>query len=202
MRRTSSRHRSLQTLPLGGSGLFRIILLLLILTVAGCRPEESRRVEGGGSGHTESSATLPGGEAESGSIRVSQAWARPAAEGGMSAAYMILSNSGEEEETLETVSSDAAQMVEIHESFEQEGGMVGMREIGRVHLPPGGAFELRPGGVHIMLMHLTSDLNAGDRIDLTLHFARAGTLSLSVPVRGGASSSHDAHHSSSEDHSH
>jgi len=53
----------------------------------------------------------------------------------------------------------------------------------RLSIPPGGSLELRPGGLHLMLINLRRDLRPGDRFTLSLTFERAGRLAMDVPVR-------------------
>jgi copper(I)-binding protein len=45
------------------------------------------------------------------------------------------------------------------------------------------SLELKPGGLHIMLMNLNHDLAIGDSLSLTLQFGRVGSKSLSVPIQ-------------------
>ncbi len=47
---------------------------------------------------------------------------------------------------------------------------------------PGGNLELEPGSYHLMLFDLRQPLKKGDKFPLTLTFARAGTLEVSVVV--------------------
>jgi copper(I)-binding protein len=57
-----------------------------------------------------------------------------------------------------------------------------MRAIAAAEVKPGGKLELKPGGYHLMLFDLRQPLKKGDRFPLTLTFARAGTLEVSVVV--------------------
>jgi copper(I)-binding protein len=64
-----------------------------------------------------------------------------------------------------------------------EGDIMRMRRVEDLPLPPGESVELRPGGLHLMLLGLTRSLLDGDTVDLTLHFDGAPDLAISVPVR-------------------
>ncbi len=75
-----------------------------------------------------------------------------------------------------------ASALEIHESREEDGVMR-MRPVEGIDLPPGGEAELRPGGLHVMLLGLTRSLMPGDTITLTLRFQRSGEVVVRVPVR-------------------
>jgi len=53
---------------------------------------------------------------------------------------------------------------------------------GGIVLPPDGATKLAPGGLHVMLMNLVTPLTAGDTVQVTLQFERAGAVTIEVPV--------------------
>lgn len=116
-------------------------------------------------------------------IYVEGTWARPGAEGRMSAAYLLISNFNDYEDTLVDVSSDVAQNVEVHESYEREEGMMGMREADNLVIPAQSTVRLEQGGFHVMLMQLTRQLTEGDSFELTLTFEKEGDITVEVPVR-------------------
>lgn len=116
-------------------------------------------------------------------IQIEGAWARPAAEGQISAAYFLVSNFDEQPDTLVSVRSEAAQNVEVHESYEQEDNMMGMRQVTNLEIPSQSTIRFEQGGLHIMLMQLTDPLEDGDSFELTLIFANNGEVVVDVPVR-------------------
>jgi copper(I)-binding protein len=60
-------------------------------------------------------------------------------------------------------------------------------------VPAGGAVEMAPGGVHLMLHGL--QLRAGEQLPLRLYFANGEVLEVSVPVRRpDAQAGHKHHH--------
>ena len=61
--------------------------------------------------------------------------------------------------------------------------MMGMREIDALDVPAGETASLEPGGHHLMLLELADDLVPGDSFELTLEFADAGELTVTVEVR-------------------
>ena len=99
-----------------------------------------------------------------------------------SAAYLLLRNRGVSVHRLVGAETDAAERVEIHESRVVDDVMR-MNEIDGVDVPPGGTVELRPGGIHLMLLGLTRALVDGEEIYLTLRFEPLGELSVSVPIQ-------------------
>ena len=62
-------------------------------------------------------------------------------------------------------------------------GMMGMREIEAIEVPAGDSVSLVPGGLHIMLFDLVSDLEPGDTYELTLEFEQAGSIEVIAEVR-------------------
>jgi len=133
-----------------------------------------------------------GGIAE---VTVTDAWARASsAMASAGAAYMTIQNTGTAADALISASSPAATTAEVHETVVMgspapgasgDGGMMGMQPVKRLEIPAGGTVELKPGSYHIMLIGLKQDLKAGDTIEITLTFEKAGELSLSVPVKEG-----------------
>jgi len=123
-------------------------------------------------------------------IRVEDAWARQAPmmpqaghmHGGTGAVYVTLQNTGAASDALVGASSEAADVVELHETI-REGEVMRMRPVAKLELPAGGVQEMKPGGYHIMLINLKRALRPGDRVPLTLTFTNAAPVSLDVPVR-------------------
>lgn len=112
-------------------------------------------------------------------------WARASMPGmPNSAAYGVLANLGDTDDTLIGASSDAAEAVELHEMVMAEGDVMQMRPLADgIPVPAGEAAILEPGGLHIMLIGLTEPLVAGETLDITLHFAEREDLVLSLPIR-------------------
>lgn len=144
---------------------FLFIILFSTLFFA-CQPGEqsSHQIEGEG-------------------IEIEGAWARPGSEGRTSAAYFLITNFEEEADTLLSIHSNVAQLVEIHESYQQENHMVGMREAGKVEIPGNSTVKFEQGGLHVMLMQLTRSLSDGDSFELTLNFAKHDNITLDITVR-------------------
>lgn len=118
-----------------------------------------------------------------GTITIQNAWARPGSDGMMGGGYLTIQNGTPEADTLIGVFTDAAESAEIHESYQQENGMAGMRPAGKLPIEPQSALELKPGGYHIMMMGLTRDLAEDDSIGVTLYFAHQDSLLVQMPVR-------------------
>ncbi len=128
-------------------------------------------------------AACGGAGGTTGGITVSDAWARtsPMLERA-GAAYMVLQNGGAAEDKLLSVEGDVAQTIELHETKEMNG-MMQMSPVPNIPVAAGGKTELKPGGLHVMLIGLTRELKAGDKVQLTLNFEKAGKIPVTVEVK-------------------
>ncbi len=117
-----------------------------------------------------------------GSITVSDAWVRnPPIPDQPDAAYLVIQNNGAADNLL-SVTGDIAQTIELHESMES-GGMMQMSPVPNIPIPANGKVELKPGGLHLMLINLTRPLKTGDKVQLTLNFEKAGKIPVTAEVR-------------------
>jgi copper(I)-binding protein len=117
-------------------------------------------------------------------VQVSNAWVRTTSAGQQSTgAYMALT--APTDMTLVSVSTPAAGIVEVHE-MKMEGDIMRMREIPQLALPAGQKVELKPGGLHVMLMDLKQPFTKDARVPFTLNFKDAkgvdSQLNLTLPV--------------------
>jgi periplasmic copper chaperone A len=116
-------------------------------------------------------------------ITVTDAWARSSTMAERAgAAYLTIHNGGSEADRLVGVTSPTAGTVEMHESTLMDG-MMGMAPVEAIEVPAGGVAELKPGGFHIMLIGMTGELKAGDTVQLTLTFEKAGEVQVAAEVR-------------------
>ncbi|KAA0960667.1 copper chaperone PCu(A)C [Microbacterium sp. ANT_H45B] len=156
----------MNTTPLSRmTAILTVSLLALTGCAAGSAPAETK--------------SAPAGDV----VTIDDAWVK-AADDGMSAAFGVLSNSGDEDVTVVSVSSPSSDMLELHETVENESGEMVMREIeGGFVIPAGSELTLEPGGNHIMLMDLTAPLLAGDEATFTLTFSDDSTYEFTAPVK-------------------
>jgi copper(I)-binding protein len=99
-----------------------------------------------------------------------------------SAAFMTLRNAGEADHAVVAAASQAAKVVELH-THTMVNGMMQMRRIPRIDVAATSSTELRPGGLHIMLINLRRPLRVGDTVSLTLKFADGSEKQVEAPVR-------------------
>ncbi|MBL8146386.1 MAG: copper chaperone PCu(A)C [Anaerolineae bacterium] len=108
-------------------------------------------------------------------------WARPADEGGVSAAYLRVLNFGDDD-TLVGASAEVAEVTEIHE-MRMVNDVMEMRPVeGGIPLAFGEVAALEPGGLHVMLMDLLQSLEDGSAFALTLQFESGAQTVIGVPV--------------------
>lgn len=119
-----------------------------------------------------------------GGIAIQDPYARPAPNaGGNGGAFMVIANNSGQADRLLSATSPAAMMVELHETIMENGVMKMVHQPQGFEIPAGGKVELKPGGKHVMLMGLKSALEAGQTIQITLKFEKAGEMTVNVPVR-------------------
>jgi copper(I)-binding protein len=83
---------------------------------------------------------------------------------------------------LVSVTSPAANLVQIHES-RIESGMMMMNELKEgLPLPAGETVALAPGGNHLMLLGVEEPLVAGDTVALTLTFESSSPVEVTATV--------------------
>ncbi|WP_285103122.1 copper chaperone PCu(A)C [Promicromonospora sp. MEB111] len=146
-------------------------VVLTALALAGCATADAADDDGGSAARAAQGVTL------------SDAWVK-AADSGMSAAFGGLTNSGAQDVTVVSATTEASSMLELHETVENETGELVMREIdGGFVIPAGDTLTLEPGGSHIMLMDLTDPLEAGDEVTFTLTFSDDSTYEFTAPVK-------------------
>lgn len=116
-------------------------------------------------------------------ITIHDGWVK-AADHDMSAAFGELKNTGAQDITVVSATTEASTSVELHETAANDSGEMVMREkAGGFTIPAGSSLTLEPGGSHIMLMGLVSPIKAGDEISFTLTFSDGSTFEFTVPAK-------------------
>jgi copper(I)-binding protein len=105
------------------------------------------------------------------------------AKGAKSAAgYMAISNEGDTPDRLIGVETPAAAKSMLHITELSAEGVTSMSHLDAIEIPAGDTILLEPGGMHVMLMGLTADLSAGDMVEGTLIFEKAGRVEIEFMV--------------------
>src|SRR3954463_2048538 len=124
-------------------------------------------------------------DVKAGDLVITQAWSRATPTGAkVAGAYLTVENKGSASDRLMGGSGDVAGRVEIHE-MAMDNGVMRMRPLDKgLDIEPGKTVKLAPGGYHLMLLDLKSQLKQGDKVPLTLQFEKAGKVTLSLDVQG------------------
>ncbi|MFE6282893.1 copper chaperone PCu(A)C [Streptomyces sp. NPDC057877] len=96
----------------------------------------------------------------------------------MAAGFLTVSNDGGTDDTLESVTSDIAGEVTVHETEGQS-----MREVDGLDVPAHGKLVLESGGNHLMFERLKRKPKEGETVSLVLHFAQADAVTVEMPVK-------------------
>jgi copper(I)-binding protein len=113
-------------------------------------------------------------------LSVTDAFGRATPGTGPGVAYFTI-HGGDTPDRLLHISSPRAPKVEMH-TMTMEGNVMRMREIDAIDVPPGSTVKLAPGGMHLMLMGLSTPLKPGETVPMVLTFEHAGDRHIDVPV--------------------
>lgn len=127
-------------------------------------------------------------------ISTQNAWIRSST-GPNGALFLEIENDSPQLNTLvsATTHQDQCDHMELH-THKHENGKVMMRQVSSIEVPAQNKVELKPGGLHIMLMGLKKPLQDGDVVPVSLTFESGETLDLEVPVKSSTSAAGHSHH--------
>jgi copper(I)-binding protein len=122
-------------------------------------------------------------EIKLGTLEIIHPWARQSPMAAdVTAGFMVIRNTGTEDDKLIKVTAEIAEVVQIHDMkmdndvmkmFEIEGGLV---------IPAGQTVELKPKSKHIMFMKVKSQPVVDTMFKGTLTFEKAGTVEIEYEV--------------------
>jgi copper(I)-binding protein len=127
-------------------------------------------------------------------IEIENPWSRATAPGAkIAAGYLTIRNKSATADRLVGGTSPMAAKVETHVTM-KDGDIMRMREVKGYEVPAKGSFELSPGGAHLMLVDIKKPFKEGDRIPVTLRFAKAGEVKTELVVsRSAPAAAHTMH---------
>lgn len=120
-------------------------------------------------------------EITAGELRVRAAWGLPPFTNAPLPGYLRIVNTGTTPDTLLGSRSDVASHTMLHGTA---GGGGAMTMVSLVVIPPEDSVVMAPGGLHLMFEGLQRRIVAGDTVAIVLRFARAGEVSVPLPVVG------------------
>lgn len=138
---------------------FRLALIILLVTAVSCQAKQE------------------------GALTINDAWGRPGLAGNNSAIYLVIDNTTNQDDTLLSAECEVAEKVELHLSSMDAAGHMSMQPQEKISIPAGQKIELKPGGLHIMLIGLKEELQSGQKINAALVFEKAGKINLEVDIK-------------------
>lgn len=123
-------------------------------------------------------------EYENGQLSIAHAWSMELPPNAPTvAAYFVISNKGTKADRLISVESTIAGAAQLHEHVNKDG-LMKMQQVETIEVPAGGTVTFAPMAYHVMLLDLKdrSKLTIGQAFPLTLHFEKAGDLTVQVMV--------------------
>jgi periplasmic copper chaperone A len=100
----------------------------------------------------------------------------------VAALYFTIKNNGPED-TLLGVTTDASDSASLHRDV-VNGGSASMQLLQDLTVPAGGQLVFKAGGNHVMVEGIQNGLDAGQSVNVTLTFQKAGKLTFVAPVKG------------------
>jgi len=130
-------------------------------------------------------------------LEIGPAWTRATPTGAPNAgAFLTIRNTGTAADRLLAAELEGGKRTEVHETAAVDGVMR-MRQVSEIVIAPGATVELKPGGLHIMIMGLDKPVEPGAIVKGTLVFEKAGRVAVefpAAPVGSQAPPSGHGHH--------
>ncbi|MGV7032086.1 DUF1775 domain-containing protein [Methylobacterium symbioticum] len=120
---------------------------------------------------------------KAGDLTIETPWLRATPAGAkVAGGYVRITNAGTSPDTLTAASIPLAGRGDIH-TMSTENGVMKMAPLPEgLTIKPGETVELKPGGLHLMFEGLTGAPKAGESVQGSLTFARAGTVPVTFTV--------------------
>lgn len=122
--------------------------------------------------------------AAAGELVVRDAWIRSGPPGAPLAGYATFENTGRATVRIVAASSAAFERVELHE-MRTADGLMRMRKLDAVEVPPGAAVPFAPGGDHLMLHGARVPLAPGESVAIEFVDAAGRRTTAAFEVRPG-----------------
>jgi len=163
-----------------------------------CGAEESVAPSANGSASHEAGAhehsQAPEAGAHAGVVTLTEAWVTLSPTGrGPAGGFLSVHNGTHREVRIVGASSTAAETVEVHRSW-MENGVARMAPVTEIVIAPGEGVSLAPGGYHLML-HDVGPIEVGSTVPLVLEFSdgEAHAVVAKVQATGGGEASGHVH---------
>lgn len=112
------------------------------------------------------------------------AWVRSAPDtGSTTAAYIRFVNGSPDTVVVSHFESDAARVVELHQSSTDDAGESHMAMQNALVIAPNHSLAMKPGGYHLMLIGTTESLPAGKLVRIVMHLSNGSIIATSARVK-------------------
>jgi hypothetical protein len=129
-----------------------------------------------------------------GDLRIGHPWTRATASaGGAGGGYLTIRNTGQQPDRLLRAETPAATATELH-TMSMDQGVMRMRPVADIVIPPGEEVRLAPGGLHVMFLNTRERFVQGQKITARLVFERAGTIEVEFHVEAPGARGAGHHH--------
>jgi len=99
-----------------------------------------------------------------------------------SASFMTIENHSNKALKIVSAESTVAKTVELH-THTNDNGVMRMRQVPFIEIPANGKTELKPGGLHIMLIGPHNPLKMGQEVKVKLNFEDGSSKMVAMPVK-------------------
>ncbi|MEU8891092.1 copper chaperone PCu(A)C [Streptomyces sp. NPDC048442] len=176
-RRTIRHTRTAHTTRLTG---LAVIALAGSLALTGCNGDSADKsaADKTAAAKTTAPAADPAADGKP-KLEVTGAFMPEPAMADMAGGFLTVKNSGKVADRLKSVTATGfAGKAQIHETT-KDGKM---QEVKSFDVPAGGTLDLKRGGSHIMFLDVKKKPKKGDKVAVELHFEKAGTVKVDMPV--------------------
>ena len=127
-------------------------------------------------------------------ITVIEGWIRLVPQNSrVTAAYAKLVNRSNEADALLKVDTSIAKRTSLQKTI-HSSGLVEMKPVNRIAIPPNQTVFLAPEGLHLMLYELDQKaLQSSSSAELTFYFQKSTPVTLEVPIKRTQGSTHKHH---------
>ncbi|MEN8040705.1 MAG: copper chaperone PCu(A)C [Actinomycetota bacterium] len=116
-------------------------------------------------------------------VAIDDPWGRTSPKVATNAAFYMSITGGDADDTLVSASADVCGMVELHETVMNDGVMSMQHLPAGIPVPAGETVSLEPGGLHVMCMNKTAELEIGQMVSVDLVFETADPMTVDVEIR-------------------
>jgi len=117
------------------------------------------------------------------------------------AGYLVISNKNSYPVLLKKITADFGKAM-LHKTDVDKKGVTKMKHLKSIVVPGNGLLRLEPGGVHIMFMNISTEMDESNKYPITLMFEDQGSLDIDLRLKGTKKNKKARKHKHGHSHSH